>query len=294
MRMSLRERLAAGGVLVSDGAMGTMLQAAGMSEGEVPELWNLEKPERVMAVHQGYAAAGADIITTNTFGGNRIKLERAGAAGSLAEANRAAVRIAREVAGTTAYVAGDLGPTGEMLEPFGSLAYAQAVDAYAEQAALLAEAGVDLLFIETMSDLEEVKAAVEGIRRVCDLPIFCSMTFDMGGRTMMGVAPARAAAVLSDLGVEAFGSNCGLGPEEMELVVREMLEAKPEAVIIAQPNAGVPELEDGKAVYSATPATMAEYARRFVALGARVVGSCCGSTPAYTQAIVEAVRDYRR
>jgi methionine synthase I (cobalamin-dependent) len=293
MEIAFREKLDAGGVLILDGAMGTMLQASGLEEGDMPEVWNLRHPERILAVHLGYLAAGSDIIAANTFGGNRIKLERAGKADICADSNRAAVALAKQAAGGQAYVAGDIGPTGELLEPFGALSVDDAIGAYAEQAALLAEEGVDLFLIETMSDLEEARAAITAIRRVSDLPIICSMSFDMGGRTMMGATPARTAAVFSDLGIDAFGANCGLGPEEMELVVREMLEAKPQAVIIAQPNAGMPELEQGRAVYSATPETMGVYARRFAAMGVRLIGACCGSDPTYIAAMAQAVREYR-
>ncbi|MHB1004754.1 MAG: homocysteine S-methyltransferase family protein [Chloroflexota bacterium] len=293
MGRAVREALASGKILLCDGAMGTMLQAGGADLGEAPELLNLEYPERVLAVHLAYVAAGAQIITTNTFGGCRINLARAGVADRIVAVNRAGAQIARQAAGAGAFVAGDIGPTGEVLAPYGTLKPAEAAAAYAEQARALAEGGADLFLVETMSDLAEARAAVEGIRQASDLPVFCTMTFDTGGRTMMGVSPARAAEALADLDLDAFGANCGLGPDGMEDAVREMRRARPEAMLIAQPNAGLPSLDDGKAVYGATPETMAEYARRFAALGVRIVGSCCGSTPAHTAAIGQALADYR-
>lgn len=292
-RKSLRQRLAMGKVLLCDGAMGTMLQAAGLDLGEVPELLNLERPERVMAVHLGYVAAGVDIITTNTFGGTRLKMGRGGAAEMVREANREGARLARLAAAGNVFVAGSLGPTGQLLQPFGDLSLEEAVEAYAEQAAALADGGVDVFLVETMSDLNEAKAAIAGIMKVSQLPVFCTMTFDTGGRTMMGVSPQQAALALSELGVDAFGANCGQGPEEMEGVARELLATSPDAVVICQPNAGVPTLEEGRAVYSAGPETMGEYARRYAALGVRIVGSCCGSTPAHTEMIGRALQGYR-
>lgn len=292
-RKTLRRRLATGRVLLCDGAMGTMLQASGLVIGEVPELLNLERPERVMAVHLGYIAAGADIITTNTFGGTRVKMGRGGAADLVAEANRAGARVAREAAAGNVFVAGSMGPTGELLAPFGDLSVENATAAFAEQAKALAEGGVDVFLVETMSDLTEAKAAIAGIRKVSKLPIFCTMTFDAGGRTMMGVSPQQAVVALSELGVDAFGANCGQGPEDMEGVARQMLAARPDAVIICQPNAGVPTLEGGRAVYSAGPETMGEFARRYAAMGVRIIGSCCGSTPAHTEMIGRALEGYR-
>jgi len=293
MRKPLRKALAGGKALLCDGAMGTMLQAAALELGGVPEMLNLRRPERVLAVHLAYLAAGADIITSNTFGGSRIKLARAGVPEVMETANRAGAEIARQAAGQQAYVAGSMGPTGELLEPYGNLAEADAIAAFAAQARALAEGGVDVFLIETMSDLREVQAAVAGIRQVSELPIFCTMTFDTGGRTMMGVSPAYAAAALADLGLDGFGANCGVGPEEMEAVVRDMLRERPQAVVIAQPNAGLPSVEEDRPVYSVDAESMAEFARRYAALGVRVIGSCCGSTPAHTAAIARALEGYR-
>lgn len=294
MRRSLKEALNIGSVLVCDGAMGTMLQSAGLETGAAPELLNVENPERVAEVHRAYVAAGADIITTNTFGGSPLKLARAGFAEHMAKANRAGARVARAAAGDAVFVAGSMGPTGELLAPYGELSEEEAATGFAAQAQALAEGGVDLFLIETMSDLGEVRAAVEGIRRVSDLPIMCTLSFDAGGRTMMGVSPRQAAETLTELGIDGYGANCGQGPEDMEGVVGELLQARPGAVVIAQPNAGLPTLVDGQTVYDASPERMAAYARRYVEAGARVVGSCCGSKPAHTRAIAEAVKGERQ
>jgi len=292
-------RLQSGSVIVADGAMGTMLQAAGLPIGMSPEAWLLESPDPVCGVHRAYVEAGANLILTCTFGGTRVRLERAGLAERLAEVNRRAVEIAREAAGGDVYVAGDIGPLGEFLAPLGKITYEQAVEIFAEQAAALAEAGVDVLYIETMSDLNEVRAAVEGAQqavRHCSrqagsgVSVFATLSFDRNGRTNMGVRPEQAAETLSALGVDAFGANCGATLEMTEGAIAKMHAIAPQAILIAKPNAGKPHMVGREAVYDATPEDMAEYARRFVALGAQVVGGCCGSTPAHIAAIAEAVK----
>ena len=291
MTEDILTRLQSGDVIVADGAMGTMLQAAGLPPGTPPEGWLLDNPDAVRNVHRAYVEAGAELILTCTFGGTRTRLERSGLAGRVAEINRRAVEIAREAAGRGTYVAGDIGPLGEFLAPLGAITYEKAVTIFAEQAAALAEAGVDVLYIETMSDLNEVRAAVEGARQTgADLPIFATLSFDTHGRTNMGVRPERAAEALLALGVDAFGANCGATLEMTAGAVAKMHEAAPQAPLIAKPNAGKPRMVGGEVVYDATPEDMAEYARRFVALGARVVGACCGSTPAHIAAIAKAVK----
>jgi 5-methyltetrahydrofolate--homocysteine methyltransferase len=283
-------RLKNGSVIVADGAMGTMLQAAGLPPGAPPEGWLLENPDPVRDVHRAYVEAGADLILTCTFGGTRTRLGQSGLAERTAEINRRAVEIAREAAGDRAYVAGDIGPMGEFLAPLGKITYEQAVEIFAEQAAALAEAGVDVLYIETMSDLNEVRAAVEGARQAGPgIPVCATLSFDSHGRTNMGVRPEQAAETLLELGVDAFGANCGATLEMTEGAVAKMHEAAPQALLIAKPNAGLPHMVGQDVVYDATPEDVAEYARRFVALGARVVGACCGSTPAHIAAIAEAV-----
>jgi 5-methyltetrahydrofolate--homocysteine methyltransferase len=284
-------RLKSDRVIVADGAMGTMLQAAGLPVGASPEGWLIENSDAVRDVQQAYVEAGSDLILTCTFGGTRTRLERAGLADRVTEINHRAVEIAREAAGDEGYVGGDIGPLGEFLAPLGTLTYEQAVEIFAEQAAALAEAGVDVLYIETMSDLNEARAAVEGAQKAApSVPITATLSFERGGRTNMGVRPERAAETLLELGVDALGANCGSTLEMTEGAIAKMHETAPQALLIAKPNAGVPRIVDRETVYDATPEDMAEYARRFVTLGARIVGGCCGSTPAHIAAIAQAVR----
>jgi 5-methyltetrahydrofolate--homocysteine methyltransferase len=284
-------RLRSGRVIVADGATGTMLLAAGLPAGTPPERWVLENPGPIRDLQRAYVEAGSDLIIACTFGGNRARLEHSGLADRLVEVNQRAVQIAREAAGGEAYVAADVGPTGEMLAPIGKMTYEQALAIFAEQASVLAGIGVDILYIETMSDLNEMKAAVEGLKKGGgDVPIFASFSFDHHGRTNMGVKPEQAAETLQALGVTAFGANCGATLEMTEGAVAKMHEAAPQAALIAKPNAGRPHMEGRQAVYDATPEDMAEYALKFVALGAHVVGACCGSTPAHIAAIAAAVK----
>ena len=288
----ITSRLKSGRVIVADGATGTMLQKAGLPMGTPPERWVLENPDPIRDLQRAYVEAGSDLIIACTFGANRTRLEQTGLADQLAEVNQRAVQIAREAAGDRAYVAADIGPTGELLmAPIGKMTYEQALEIFAEQAAVLAQAGVDVLYIETMSDLKEMRAAIEGIQQGGPgIPIFATFSFDHHGRTNMGVKPEQAAETLQALGVAAFGANCGATLEMTEGAVTKMHEAAPQAALIAKPNAGKPHMVDRKTVYDATPEDMAEYAQKFVALGARVVGGCCGSTPEHILAIAETVK----
>jgi 5-methyltetrahydrofolate--homocysteine methyltransferase len=280
-----------------DGAMGTMLFAAGLEHGHPPELWNLEHPELVMQVHRGYLQAGARVLLTNTFGGNRLRLALHGAQGRVAELNRAAASLLRQVViedatngRPAALIAGDIGPTGGVLTPYGELPFEQARETFAEQAAALIDGGVDLIWIETMADLEEVRAAVEAVRQVsAGIPVVTTMTFDTHGRTMMGVTPEQAAEALLGFGAAAIGGNCGNGPQEVITVVEKMHAATPQAVLVAKANAGVPTLVGGRPVYRATPADLAGYAVQARAAGARLIGACCGSTPEHIRAIADAL-----
>jgi 5-methyltetrahydrofolate--homocysteine methyltransferase len=287
---TLISRLEARKVLVADGATGTMLQRAGLEPGVAPERWNLENPEAILELHQGYVNAGSDLILTNTFGGTSIRLKREGLNDQAAAINQTAARLAREVAGESVLVVGDMGPTGEMLAPLGTLTYEDIVPVFAEQAQALAEGGVDGILIETMSDLNEMKAAIEGARRVTDLPLLTTMSFDTKGRTMMGVKPEDAAAMLAELDVTVMGVNCGRTLTENLTAIQAFREAVPDAWLMAKPNAGLPRTEKGELVYDVTPEVMAEYAQRFVnEVGVKIFGGCCGSTPAHIRAVVEAV-----
>jgi 5-methyltetrahydrofolate--homocysteine methyltransferase len=285
--------LARPGIILADGAMGTMLFDAGLTFGDPPERWNVEHPDRVRAVHRGYLEAGAQLILTNTFGGNRFRLRMHNLQDMVGELNRTAAVLARaevRAAGDAALVAGDIGPSGAILEPLGELAFNDAAAGFAEQAASLIDGGVDVLWIETMSDLQEVRAAVQGARQASSsIPVITTMTFDTRGHTMMGVSPEQAAKELSGWGAAAIGGNCGNGPEEIIEVIRKMHAEAPQAVLVAKANAGIPELVNGRAVYGASPETMAGYARAVAQAGARIIGSCCGSTPAHVAAMAAAL-----
>jgi 5-methyltetrahydrofolate--homocysteine methyltransferase len=270
-----------------------MLQDAGLPAGTPGEAWVLERPEEIMKLHRAYVEAGSQFILTSTFGGTRARLRAAGLEVKVAEVNRRAAELARRVAGDELYVGGDVGPTGEMMVPIGALTYEVAVEMFAEQAQALAAGGADCIYIETMSDLNEAKAAVEGARQACDLPVFCTFSFDTHGRTSMGVRPTQAAQAMAALGVPAIGANCGHAPEELLDILPQMREAAPDSYLIAKPNAGVPRMVKRQVVYDAAPQRMAELSLRYVELGARIVGTCCGSSPAHIAAISGAVKRER-
>lgn len=290
MRESIQEALTRGGVIVCDGAMGTQLQARGLPAGVISEAWNDERPEVIRQVLREYLEAGAQILTANTFGANRLRLRNSALAGRAAELARLGVRLAREVAGNQAWVAGDVGPTGEILEPFGPLSVAEAEEAYAEQAEALSEAGADLILVETQHDLEEASCAVRAAKQHTTLPVFCTFAFNGKGRTMMGLRPELAAQRALELGADAVGTNCGDGPAAILVALREMRGAS-SLPLIAQSNAGLPQLSaGGQASWDVTAEQMAEYARQYVELGARIIGGCCGTAPSHIAAIAAALR----
>ena len=288
-----RDLLADGGPILADGAMGTMLFANGLQFGDPPEVWNLTQPEVIRRIQRGYLDAGSRIIMTNTFGGNRLRLGLHGLSERVDELNRTAAILARaevNAAGGTALVAGDIGPSGEIVAPLGTLDYDIAVDVFREQAASLVAGGVDLIWIETMSDLNEIKAAIEGVRRVAPgIALVTTMTFDTRGHTMMGVSPEQAVEALVAWGADAVGGNCGNGPDELLPVIERMHAANPDAVLVAKSNAGMPELVDMRAVYRADSPTMAAFGVQMHAAGARIVGACCGSTPDHLRAMNDAL-----
>lgn len=288
--IELRQRLTQPGILIADGATGTMLQRAGLPAGSAPERWNLENPAAVQALHKQYIAAGAHLILTNTFGGSRLRIEKWGEGQRTHEINLTAARLARQAADGRAYVLGDIGPTGQLLEPMGALTRDEAVAVFSEQAAALIEGGVDGILIETMADLNEAIAAVEGARQVTDRPILVTMSFDTHGRTMMGVEPAAAARQLWQLKVDVVGANCGRTLTETLEAIQRMRQALPEAILMAKPNAGLPHTAGGELVYDVTPQIMADYACRFAALGVKIFGGCCGSTPEHIRAVATALR----
>jgi methionine synthase I (cobalamin-dependent) len=289
----LQQLISSGEPILLDGAMGTMLMDAGLEQGYAPEAWNVEHPDRVRAVHRAYIQAGSNVILTNSFGGTRFRLKLHNFQDRVVEFNRAAAQNARaeaDAAGHPVIVAGSMGPTGELLEPMGTMTFEEAKVAYAEQAGALAEGGVDVLWIETMSDLNEVKAAIEGAQSVSDLPLVATMTFDTHGHTMMGVKPEQAVEFLKAYDLTAIGANCGNGPGEIEAVVTAMRTVAPDVPLIAKANAGIPHWEGSELKYDGTPEVMANYAARVRDLGANLIGGCCGNTPAHIQAMAEALQ----
>jgi 5-methyltetrahydrofolate--homocysteine methyltransferase len=297
VRIPILERLATGDVLVADGATGTMLQAAGLPTGMPGEAWILQQPEEIMKLHRAYLEAGSQLILTSTFGGTRSRLRKAGLDGQVQEINRRAAALARQAAGGSSdsrrgdvYVGGDIGPTGEMMPPLGKLTYEIAVEVFAEQARALAEGGADCIYIETMSDLNEARAAVEGAQQACDLPVFCTFSFDTHGRTSMGISPTQAAQTMAAMGANAIGANCGHAPEEVLDFLPIIREGAPGIPLIAKPNAGIPRMVKRQVVYDAGPERMAELAIRYIELGACIVGACCGSSPDHIAAMAAALQ----
>jgi 5-methyltetrahydrofolate--homocysteine methyltransferase len=280
-------------ILLADGATGTMLQKAGLQVGTAPERWNLENPEAVFNHYMAYIEAGSDIILTNTFGGSSLRLERDGLAAETYKINVKAAELARKAAGTEVLVFGDIGPTGEILEPLGTLNKDIATQSFHEQAQALVEGGVDAILIETMSDLTEAKAAFHGVRQVSELPVIVSFSFDTRGRTMMGLKPQQAVQEIWPLGVTAVGANCGRSISETLSAIVEMKDAVPDSVLLAKPNAGLPKTDGSDLVYDISPEIMAEYALMFVEAGVKIFGGCCGSTPDHIRALSETLKDRR-
>ncbi len=281
-------------VLVLDGAMGTMLQERGLQAGQSPEEMNLTAPEVVAGVHAAYLEAGADIIVTNTFGGSSAKLDHYGLGDRVALINETAVRLAREVAGERAYVAGSIGPTGRFLEPVGDLTFDEATAIFGEQARALIDAGCDLITLETFLDIKEIRAAVIAIREIsAEIPVIAMLTFEEKGRSVLGSPPEAAAITLEAVGASMIGSNCGLGVDgiyEILLAMRRVTTLP----LICQANAGLPILKDGVTLFPGTPKEMTAYHDRLIELGVRVIGGCCGTTPGHIAAMKDALAERQR
>ena len=277
-------------VLVLDGAMGTLLQERGLPPGGCPEEMNRIAPEAVVGVHAEYAAAGADILVANSFGGNRAKLGHYGLESAVDELNRRAVELARKAGGDQLFVGGSVGPTGRFVEPVGDAGFDEMVDIFAEQISALAGAGADLISFETFLDIRELRAGVIACRDVCELPIIAQMTFDDAGRTVLGTPPEAAAVTLDGLQVDVIGSNCGLGIDGIYDVLARMRQVT-NRPLIAQANAGLPILKDGQTIFPGTPEEMTAYHERLISLGVRVVGGCCGTTPNHIQVMRSALGD---
>ncbi|GMQ94067.1 MAG: betaine--homocysteine S-methyltransferase [Acidimicrobiia bacterium] len=281
--------LATNDVLVADGGMGTLLFERGLEVGGCPELLNVERPDIVAGIHKDYVESGADIILTNTFGGTRARLTHYDLDSRVTELNAAGADLARSVsdgAGRSVAVAGSMGPTGELFVPLGPLDSDRALELFAEQASALADSGVDILWIETMSSLDELDAAFTAAS-VFDLPVVTTMSFDTHGKTMMGVAPGDLAswAESKDRPPIAVGANCGIGPEDVVAAVQAIVASDSDAVPIAKANCGLPVFVEGELDYPLRPQEMRSYAESAAQSGARIIGACCGSTPRHISAI---------
>ncbi|MDM3871405.1 betaine--homocysteine S-methyltransferase [Porticoccus sp. W117] len=294
MANQLTELLNEKGCLLADGATGTNYFQMGLQTGDSPELWNREHRDRVAESYKRFIDAGSDIVLTNSFGGTSCRLKLHKLDNAVDELNEQAVVIARaevEKSGRKVLVAGSMGPTGEILEPVGTFPIAEAEQAFAQQALALERGGADLLWIETLSSMEEVQAAIAGASKT-NLPIVCTMSFDTNGRTMMGVMPSDLARYANEAStpLTAYGSNCGVGPAELVASVLNMKDASgSEDIIIAKGNCGIPEYVDGAIKYNGTPELMADYVRLVVAAGARIVGGCCGTTPEHIAVMRQAL-----
>jgi 5-methyltetrahydrofolate--homocysteine methyltransferase len=285
----LQTLLAEGRPLLADGATGTNLFEMGLASGEPPELWNATRPDRIEALHQAFVDAGADIILTNSFGGNRRRLALHGLEARARELNRLAAENARRVAdnaGRRVVVAGSVGPTGDLLAPLGPLSEDEAVDVFAEQIEGLREGGADVVWIETMSAPDEIRAAAAAAAKT-GVPYTVTASFDTAGRTMMGVAPAALGALVDAFETKplAYGANCGVGASDLLVAILAMSAANPDAGLIAKANAGVPHWHGAEIHYSGTPELMEIYARLAVDCGARIIGGCCGNKPAHVAAM---------
>jgi 5-methyltetrahydrofolate--homocysteine methyltransferase len=283
--------------LLADGATGSNLFERGLRAGNAPELWNADHPDVVAELQRAFIAAGADIILTNSFGGTRHRLSLHQAQHRVGELNESAAAISRAEAGRAGrevLVAGSMGPTGEILEPLGPLSQDAAREAFAEQAAALARGGADLLWIETMSSVEETEAAVAGARTT-DLPTVATMSFDTNGRTMMGITPADLAGLHRKHQLAACGSNCGTGPAELvACIVNLATRSDPTAVLVAKANCGIPQFIDGEIRFNGTPELMARYACLSFDAGARIIGGCCGTSPEHLRVMRQALESHVR
>jgi len=281
-------------VLVIDGAMGSLLQESGaFKKGMCPENINLENSEAIEKVHRQYIEAGADIIETNSFGGNYFKLKQYGLENKLYDINYQAAAIAKKAMGDKGYVAGSIGPTGKMIKTEGELSLEEAVKGFARQAKALSDGGVDLFIIETMFDLWEAKAALMGIRQVCDLPVICQLTYQENGRTLTGTDPKSQVITLESTGAFAVGTNCSLGAKEMIPIVKE-IRKNSSVFVSAVPNAGLPILVDGKTVFPMKVREFCGYAKQMLKVGVNIIGGCCGTTPDFIRALRKTVDEHEK
>ena len=285
MRPSFAQQLADGRVFLADGATGTNYQAMGLQPGKAPEEWLFDDPEKVLELHRSFIEAGSQIVLTCSFGATRLRLADGPLVGKADAVNTRAVELALDAAQGRALIAGSMGPTGQLCEPLGSLTIEECAANYAEQAHALADAGADLLVLETFFALEEALAAISGIRETSDLPLVVTFSFDRGTKTMMGLSPQDVLGALLPYNLAAVGANCGRSLSDTDLIVDELLSHGGETPIWVKPNAGLPNFDGAKFVYQADPATLAAHLRSYLEKGVRIVGGCCGSTPAHIAAV---------
>jgi len=276
-------------VVVADGAMGTMLYSKGIFINRCFDELNLSAPSLVKEIHDSYVQAGAEIIETNTFGANAYRLAPYGLVEKLADINRAGVRVARESAGEKAWVAGSVGPLGVRIEPLGPTSFQEAREAFKQQVTALADAGVDLIMLETFGDLNEIREAILATHEACDLPLVAQMTVDDDGNALFGASPEVFARRLEEWGADAIGMNCSVGPKVAVEVLERMIKVTGRPLAV-QPNAGKPMLVDGRSVYLCSPEYLAQYARRYIQAGAKIIGGCCGTTPEHIKLLKNEVR----
>lgn len=294
---NLLARLAHGDILVSDGALGTILQQKGIRPGECPEAWSISHPDVITRIATAYVDAGAEIVSTNSFGANAFKLKLYGLEDKVTEFNRAAAVLVRNAAGGRAYVAGSIGPTGQILkEEGGEITASELHDAYREQVLALLGGGADMILLETMSSVHEANQAIRAAREITNLPVACTFTFQSGPkgfRTMMGVKPERGAEESAAAGADIIGANCSTGISDMVAIAKQMRAACPKTPLLIQPNAGRPVLEDARTVYKEAPESMARRIPELLQAGVNIIGGCCGTTPEHIAAIAKAVADAR-
>jgi len=292
------DKLKSGKIMVCDGGMGTSLQAMGLELGQAPEEWNISNPIAVKNIHKNFIEAGCNMITTNTFGANRIKLKKVGLEENTNDYNAAGVMLARQAAGDSVYVLGDIGPTGEFLKPVGNYSREEFNEVFFEQAKVLVSSGIDAFIIETMSSLDELEIVINACRKAAPIPIIATMTFAKGKkdyRTMAGVSIKDAVENMVLFGCDVIGANCGCGTEQMIQIISQMRgvlkEIKREGVfLIAQPNAGMPKLIGGKTIFMETPQDFAAAVPKLIEAGANIIGGCCGTTPEHIRGIAKIVK----
>lgn len=276
-------------VMIYDGSKGYMLQQIGLEGGECPELWNVEKPEKITELYCMYKEAGADVIQTNTFQGSRVQLKKYALEDRMYELNFEGARLARQVMDGNGFVAGSIGPLGKLFEPSGELTFEEAYEAFALQVRALADGGVDAINLETFTDIAEIRAALLASIETTGLPVICSLAFESNGRTLMGTDPFNAAITLKALGASMVGTNCSSGILH-QLEILKIMDKAGTGHLSVKPNAGLPEVIDGKTVYMETPKEFAEISPEYVRNGARLVGGCCGTTPEHIEAIANSLK----